>query len=143
MIASLLLSTALLTLAAWLVVWSRRDTVGRMVGAIGFPLAVLMSGGIAYLPLGEPIPMAPLSGTFQVYGGRVVKDVAIYVLLGGDGDEPTYYRLPYVEGDAEKLQTLLANGDVGTISFNSDGNDISLGGEEVKAPEHQPVLGGS
>ena len=93
-----------LVAAAWLayvvglaiVAWFRRAWLVPLVAALTFY--------IAPLPLGLPSSRTPPAGHYVVMGAKIVPDVAIYVLLDDGRSQPRYYRLPYSNKTASRLQ---------------------------------------
>ncbi|MAZ17866.1 MAG: hypothetical protein CL535_16245 [Ahrensia sp.] len=141
---------ALLASAAWLTVWSRRDTVGRLIGALSLPLAAAIALMAVYVPLGDPLPRMPADGEYSVIGARIVPGEAIYVLMSVGGDEPVYYRIPYDEKTAKEMQEGMYDRPEGSpeMPLTIEGGEITIGGEgnnaaelEAKRPE-AVVIGG-
>ncbi len=65
----------------------------------------------------------------QITGLWVVEDVAIYVMLVGEGDTPRLYVFPYSASDAESLQdTVRRMGEQGGTTNAGDGMDGVEGG---------------
>jgi hypothetical protein len=91
------------------------------------------------LSLGRPVPMTPPPGDYQVLGADIQVDVAIYVLLKGDG-EAVYYRLPYTTQQADALQQAMDGEGGAKAEVGEDGGvrydgEPSVQGEENKVPE--------
>jgi hypothetical protein len=80
---------------------------GRRLAALSLPLAVALVAVAIYVPLGMPTPHSPKPGKYTVVGAKIIVDVAIYALLDNGTDEPTYYRLPYTNSQANSLQSAL------------------------------------
>ena len=150
MIFPALLIAALLCASAWLTVTARKDTAGKTVAAVYLPFAVALSFIAAFAPLGKPRPLTPPQGEYSVLGGKVINDVAIYVLLDSGSTKPVYYELPYSKRTAEKIQEGLY-GDKGEMEMRviiteeggvlvKHGDPVT--GNETKTPERAVLEGG-
>lgn len=120
---------------------------GRRLAALLLPLSVIIAAGALWVPTGSPRFTTPPQGKYTVVGAKIIVDVAIYALLDNGSDEPTYYRLPYTNSQANALQEAQdgagENGQV-TATIGEDGGASYDGpppvsGEPPKAAE-QPAV---
>jgi hypothetical protein len=138
-----LLYTFIFAIMAYFVIWSRFTTKIR-----GWSVAILLLSGVATLPityhsLGVPNPMKPPAGKYKVIGGKIEKDVAIWVMLE-DTESGTIklYVLPYSDQEAKDLQDA-ENGE-GDVLYIVDGVGSGQGGGTKGAHhfENEEVVGG-
>lgn len=120
---------------------------GKRLAAISLPLAVALAALAIYVPLGMPVPHSPKPGKYTVLGAKIIVDVAIYALLDNGSDEPTYYRLPYSNNQANALQSAMDGaqdgqgvqaivGQDGGVAYDGE---APVTGEPPKTPE-QPAV---
>lgn len=96
-------------LAAWLAIWSRRDTVGRplavLLFAVGIPAtAAAFADSLGYhRPLWLAYDLKP--GEHVILGYHMVQDRAIYIYLKDESrEEPRPLVLPWSNEAASQLQ---------------------------------------
>lgn len=112
--------------------------------ALTLPIAVAVAAFSIWLPTGSPrfTPVPP--GDYAVVGADIVPNVAIWVLLKDGSNPPVFYKIPYSNSQADKLQNALDGeggakakvGEEGGVSFDGP---PPITGSEPKAPE-QPAL---
>jgi hypothetical protein len=120
---------------------------GKRLVALSLPLAVVLAALAIYVPLGMPFPHSPKPGKYTVVGAKIIVDVAIYALLDNGTDEPTYYRLPYTNSQANSLQSALdgAQDGQGVQAIVGQDGGVSydgpppVTGEPPKVPERPAV----
>ena len=115
----------------------------RLVG-LSLPIAVAAAALAVYLPTGSPRFTKPPPGDYDVVGADIVPNVGIWVLLKEGSAPPVYFRLPYSNSQADKLQNAMDGeggvkakvGQEGGVSFDGP---PPVTGEPPKAPE-QPAV---
>lgn len=131
--------TAILLVAALLVVWSRKTTWLR---AAAIPLALLaaMGAGVATIStLGFAVPLingvtAP-AGKIVVLSAKMIKGVGIFATLDLP-DVPRLYWLPWDTKMAEKLQEAQNAPDSGGVTMTVPPFEFSWG---QPSPDFQPM----
>ena len=106
---------ALFAIAAWLTVWSRRDSWVRPAAVVlllfGMP-AIAIAG---LQSLGHHRPMSLIweitSGEYRVLAVKMVQDEAIYIYLDADRSEPWPVQLPWDNETAKRIQELQEGAD--------------------------------
>lgn len=104
------LAITLLLIAAWMVVWSRRDTILRPVAVIGaiaaIPLLVLAAAD--ELGFHRPVNMViRFDGEVTVLAHKAIPNKAVYLYLDVPGqEEPRAVVLPWNDNTAKQLQDL-------------------------------------
>jgi hypothetical protein len=112
--------------------------------ALTLPVAVALAALAVYLPTGSPRFTKPPPGDYDVVGADIVPNVGIWVLLKEGSAPPVYFRLPYSNSQADKLQSAM-DGEGGVkAKVGQEGGVIFDGpppvtGEPPKAPE-QPAV---
>jgi len=79
----------------------------KRTAALLLPLSVITVSAGLVIVSGTPRFTTPKAGHYTVLGAKIIVDVAIYALLDNGSDEPTYYRLPYTNSQANALQSAL------------------------------------
>lgn len=104
-----------------------------------FAIVAALTLPAGFYALGHPSVSTLPTGEFEVIGARIDEDVAIYVLISGDGAEPIYYRLPYDEQTASQLQKAMdgARGNGGTVMAKI-GDGQAVGFSERARPGEPP-----
>lgn len=103
---------ALFAAAAWLAIWSRRDTWGRSAAVVVFLAAVPTVGLAAVESLGwhRPIGLAwdLDEGEYRVLAAKMVQDEAIYIYIDDETRvEPRPLLLPWDNDVANAIQRAL------------------------------------
>ncbi|RUU81299.1 hypothetical protein [Mesorhizobium sp. M7A.F.Ca.MR.362.00.0.0] len=122
----------LLCAAAW---FAKRRVIG-----ISLPVAVTIAALAVYIPTGSARFTKPPPGDYAVVGADIQVNVAIYVLLKEGSNPPVFYKLPYSNSQADKLQQAMDGeggvkatvGDEGGVSFDGP---PPVTGAEPKTPE--------
>ena len=99
---------AMFSCAAWLAIWSRKDTWGRPAAIVLFlvGLPVIAAAGVQSLGLHRPYALAwelP-DGDHVVLGAKMIQDRAIYIYLDAGRDEPWPLVLPWSNEAANQIQ---------------------------------------
>ena len=102
---------ALFSVAAWLAIWSRRDTWARPAAVLLFILGLPIIAAVAAESLGwhKPIVLAwdLEQGEHKVLAAKMVQDVAIYLYIDDPARlEPRPLRLPWSNEIANRIQKL-------------------------------------
>lgn len=107
--------------------------------ALTLPVAVASAALAVWLPTGSPrfTPIPP--GDYSVVGADIVPNVAIWVLLKDGSNPPVFYRLPYSNSQADKLQQAKDEGGARAIVGQEGGVTFDgpppVTGSEAKTPE--------
>lgn len=112
----------------------------RRVIGLSLPIAVTLAALAVYIPTGSARFTKPPPGDYSVVGDDIVPNVAIWVLLKEGSNPPVYFRLPYSNYQADKLQQAMDGeggvkatvGDEGGVSFDGP---PPVTGAEPKTPE--------
>ena len=96
--------------AAWLAIWSRRQTPARHAAMLVLVagLASLAAAGIE--TSGFPKSMAwawELTGDYRVLGAKLVQDDGIYLFVDTGQTTPRSYKLPWSNKTASRIQSLM------------------------------------
>lgn len=102
---------SLFAAAAWLAVWSRKDSWARPVAVALLVLGVLVipAAGLQSLGHHRPLPLAweLTPGDHRVLAAKLVQDVAIYLYLDDPARaEPWPLVLPWNNAMADKIQKM-------------------------------------
>lgn len=102
---------ALFSAAAWLAIWSRRDTWARPAAMLLFLAGIPTIGAAAVESLGwhKPLPLAwdLAPGDHRVLAAKLVQDQAIYLYLDDAARvEPRPLVLPWSNDAANRIQAL-------------------------------------
>lgn len=99
--------TLVLGIAAWIAIWSRRQTRARILGVLTFLAGSPVAFFALAICLGLPMPLIAgvtgPAGDFLVIGQKLVPNEAIYILVDL-GKAPRHFVLPWDSGTAKKLQ---------------------------------------
>lgn len=111
--------TLIFGVLAFFAVWSRLRSVARGIAMVLFFVGAPVVGVAAAAGLGWAVPVipyltAPAGEDYRVLGTKMVQGEAIYVLLDTIG-EPRYYRLPWDQETADKLQDMMDDPNNGGI----------------------------
>jgi hypothetical protein len=133
---------------AWLAIHAYSAPRSRAYALAALVAATLASLPAGVLPLSHASPFAPPDGTYQILGGRIDVDKAIYVLLDIDGTPRLFIR-PFTTSEANGLQEALdamtiggngkatfGSGDPGGVGYDGE---APVAGDDTKQPE-QPVV---
>lgn len=110
----------------------------RRVIGLSLPIAVALAALAVYLPTGTPRFTAPPAGDYTVVGAKMVPNVGIWLLLDDGKGDPQYYRLPYSNEAANKLQAA-QDGAQGT----GQGPHVRIDGEGGQAYDGDPPTTGN
>jgi hypothetical protein len=106
---------ALFAAAAWIAIWSRRDTWGRhaavLVFIIGLP--AIAAAGVESLGWHRPLKLSwdLEPGDHRVLAVKMVQDRAIYIYLDdGQREEPRPIVMPWSNQAANRIQGLIEEG---------------------------------
>lgn len=96
--------------AAWLAIWSRRDTWARhaAIGLFGLGLPLIVAAGIQSLGNHRPMGLAweLRAGNHRVLAAKMIQDEAIYLYMDAGRDEPWPLMLPWDNESANRIQKL-------------------------------------
>lgn len=115
----------LFAFAAWLAIWSRRDTIGRHAAVAVFIVGVPIAAAVSVETLGWAKPLwaaYELRGDFRVIGAKIIVDDVIFAYIDiPSSSEPRAIRIPYSSETASKLQSMMDNpGTAGEIMMRFD-----------------------
>jgi hypothetical protein len=110
----------ILVAAAWLAIWSRRQTMARHVAML---MLVAGLGGVAATGVesaGFPKPIRwawELNGEYRVLTAKLVQDTGIYLYVDSKEMTPRSYSLPWSNEKANQLQKLMDSGENGQFAM--------------------------
>lgn len=121
---------AVLGLVVTLAIWARRPSKARGLSVLAFlvslPVAAISLGSA----LGYPMPyfhgITIPPGKYKVLGGKIVENVALYVLIEGEDGLPRYVSLPYSTDGANSMQQAM-DGAGGEVQVEINGEDGAEG----------------
>ena len=99
--------------AAWLAIWSRRQTPARHAAMLVLVagLASLAVAGIETSGFPKPMRWAwELTGDYRVLGTKMVQDDGIYLFVDTGEATPRSYKLPWSNSTASRIQALIEKG---------------------------------
>ena len=101
--------SAILFMGALIAIWSRRNTRWRGMAVLAVLISVPMSAAAIGYALGWPAPLLKITaptGDWVILGDKMIRGQGIYLLIDIPGGEPRYYRMPWDDEEAKKLQEL-------------------------------------
>lgn len=110
-IAVWLAFTLIISGLALIAVWSRRATLYRGIALAAIIPAAGLAGPLVILCLGWSTPIVPgfttlAVGDVRVLGHKMIAGEAIYILADTNEGEPRYFRIPWNQELAKKLQDM-------------------------------------
>jgi hypothetical protein len=115
----------------------------RFIG-LSLPFAAMIAAYAVYLPTGSPRFTAPPAGDYTLVGADIVPNVGIWMLLKEGSNPPVFFRLPYSNEAANKMQAA-QDGAQGTgqgphVKIDGEGGaeydgPPPVAGEQPKTPE--------
>ena len=130
----------LFALAAWLAIWSRRDSWGRPAAIVLFVLGLPVIAAAGLHLLGHHRPMALAweipAGDHRVLAVKMVQDEAIYLYLDAGRSEPWPVLLAWSNEAANRIQKLQDEAPPGSHGQFMLRHEPSL---DVHGPQFHPL----